>query len=160
MKDLKDYITEQLSEGKGVITYDEKKHITGVEFASLSDMKDCNILTDIMQAGLGMMISPEEEEFEYQWMTIYWDKNLIEFYMPNNITNDTPMGFNFKIKIDKAAMDRWMNGNYDWQVDDFSLYQAPSAFVKMSRNIDTSKFKTQLYTLIAMVMNRQPEPLW
>ena len=155
MKTLEQYINES-----GLIKYDEKKHITGVNFSELSNEGDSNILNDIMQAGLGMMISPDEEEFSFQWMNIYWDKNLIEFYMPNNLTNGAPMGFNFKIKIDKAAMDRWMNGNYDWQVDDFSLYQAPSAFVKMSRNIDTSKFKTQLYTLIAMVMNRQPEPLW
>ena len=155
MKTLEQYINEA-----GLIKYDEKRHITGVDFSNLSNEGDSNILNDIEKTGLDMMISPEEEEFKYQWMNIYWDKNLIEFYMPNNITNDAPMGFNFKIKIDKAAMDRWMNGNYDWRVDDFSIYQVPSSFVKLSKNIDTTKFKTQLHTLIAMVMNRQPEPLW
>lgn len=151
---------EQCINEAGLIKYDEKRHITGVDFSKLSNEGYSNILNDIESAGLGMLISPEEEEFDYQWMNIYWDKLMIEFYMPNNLTNGTPMGFNFKIKIDKAAMDRWMKGNYEWKMDDFSLHQAPGSFVKMSGNIDTTKFKTQLCTLIAMVMNRQPEPLW
>lgn len=79
-----------------------------MDFSNLSNEGDSNILNDIESAGLGMLISPEEEEFDYQWMNIYWDKLMIEFYMPNNFTNGAPMGFNFKIKIDKAAMDRWM----------------------------------------------------
>jgi hypothetical protein len=155
MKTLEQYINEA-----GLIKYDEKRHITGVDFSKLTNVGDNNILKDIENAGLGMMISPEEEEFDYQWMNIYWDKLMIEFYMPNNLTNGAPMGFNFKIKIDKAAMDRWMDGNYEWKMDDFSLYQAPGSFVKLSRNMDTTKFKTQLCTLVALVMNRQPEPLW
>jgi hypothetical protein len=155
MKTLEHYINEA-----GLIKYDEKRHITGVDFSKLTNVGDNNILNDIESAGLGMLISPEEEEFDYQWMNVYWDKLMIEFYMPNNLTNGAPMGFNFKIKIDKAAMDRWMGGNYEWKMDDFSLYQAPGSFVKLSKNMDTTKFKTQLCTLVALVMNRQPEPLW
>lgn len=155
MKTLEQYINEA-----GLIKYDEKKHITGVDFSNLSNEGDSNILNDIESAGLGMLISPEEEEFDYQWMNIYWDKLMIEFYMPNNFTNGAPMGFNFKIKIESAAMADWMEGNHEWKMDDFKLIQVPGSFVKMSKNMDTTKFKTQLCTLIAMVMNRQPEPLW
>lgn len=158
MKSLQEHLNETLLEA--FIKYDEKKHISGVAFSKLSNEGDSNILNDIESAGLGMLISPEEEEFDYQWMNIYWDKLMIEFYMPNNLTNGAPMSLNFKIKIDKGAMDRWMGGNYDWKPEDFSLYQVPGAFVKISKNMDTTKFKTQLCTLVAIVMSRQPEPLW
>lgn len=144
----------------GLIKYDEKRHITGVDFSKLSNEGYSNILNDIESAGLGMLISPEEEEFDYQWMNIYWDKLMIEFYMPNNLTNGTPMGFNFKIKIESTPMADWMDGKHEWKMDDFKLIQAPGSFVKLSRDMDTTKFKTQLCTLMAIVMNRQPEPLW
>lgn len=155
MKTLEQYINEA-----GLIKYDEKRHITGVDFSKLSNAGDSNILNDIEKTGLDMLISPEEEGFDYQWMNIYWDKLMIEFYMPNNFTNGAPMGFNFKIKIESAAMADWMEGNHEWKMDDFKLIQTPGSFVKLSKNMDTTKFKTQLCTLIAMVMNRQPEPLW
>lgn len=158
MKSLQEYLNETILEA--FIEYDEKKHITGVKFSDLSNEGYNNILNDIESADLDMLISPEEEEFKYQWMNIYWDKLMIEFYMPNNLTNGTPTGFNFKIKIDKAAMDRWMGGDYDWKPEDYSLYQTQSSFVKLTKNMDNTKFKTQLCTLMAMVMNRQPEPLW
>lgn len=155
MKSLYEYLTEG-----HLIKYDEKKHITGVDFSKLSNEGDHNILNDIESAGLGMMISPEEEEFDYQWMNIYWDKLMIEFYMPNNLTNGAPMGFNFRIQIESAPMADWMDGKHEWKMDDFKLQQVPGSFVKMSRNMDTTKFKSQLCTLMAIVMNRQPEPLW
>lgn len=157
MKSLEQYIHES-----GFIDYDEKKHITGVDFSKLTNTGYNNILNDIKTTHLGMMISPDESGFNSQWMTIYWDKPMIEFYMPNIFTNGRPTGFNFKIMIDKDSMNRWMNGNYEWMVDDFKLHQVPGTFVAVSSNtgMDISKFKTQLYTLMAMIMNRQPEPLW
>ena len=155
MKTLEHYINEA-----GLIKYDEKRHITGVDFSKLSNEGHSNILKDIENAGLGMLISPDEEEFDYQWMNIYWDKLMIEFYMPNNLTNGAPMGFNFRIQIESAAMADWMDGKHEWKMDDFKLQQAPGSFVKLSRNMDTTKFKNQLCTLMAIVMNRQPEPLW
>ena len=151
---------EQCINEAGLIKYDEKRHITGVDFSKLTNVGDNNILNDIKDAGLGMMISPEEEEFGYQWMNIYWDKLMIEFYMPNNLTNGAPMGFNFRIKIESDPMARWMEGNYEWKMDDFKLIQAPGSFVKLSKNMDKPKFEAQLCTLMAIVMNRQPEPLW
>lgn len=155
MKTLKHYINEA-----GLIKYDEKKHITGVDFSKLSNEGDSNILKDIESAGLGMLISLEEEEFDYQWMNIYWDKLMIEFYMPNNLTNGSPDGFKFKFKIESIAMADWMDGKHEWKMDDFKLQQVPGSFVKLSRNMDITKFKSQLCTLMAIVMNRQPEPIW
>lgn len=162
MESLSKYINQSIVMESGLISYDGTKHITGVDFSTLPDIRDSNIIAEINSADLDMMISPEEEEFDYQWMNIYWDKNLIEFYMPNNFTNGAPMGFRFKVKIDSAAMNRWMKNGSDWQPGDFSLYHVPGTLVAVASNtgMDISVFKTQLCTLIAIVMNHQPEPLW
>lgn len=157
MKSLYEYITEVLTEA--FIKYDEKKHITGVDFSKLSNEGDNNILNDIEAAKLATMISPDEEEFGYQWMNIYWDKNMIEFYMPNTFTNGSPDGFKFKFKIDPTAMGRFMKGG-EWRPVDFKLYQVPASFVKISQKYNTEILKNQFGELLAMVMNRQPEPLW
>lgn len=154
MKTLEQYINEA-----GYIHYDEKKHITGVDFSELSDIAYNNIIKDIEAAKLAAMISPDEEEFGYQWMNIYWDKNMIEFYMPNTFTNGSPDGFKFKFKIDPTAMERFMKGG-EWRPVDFKLYQAPASFVKMAQKFNTEILKNQFGELLAMVMNRQPEPLW
>lgn len=169
MKSLIEYLNESVSwtdaakgltEQKSYIKYDPKRHITGVDFGRLTNEGDNNILNDIEKAGFDMLISPEEEEFDYQWMNIYWDKYIIEFYMPNNFTNGVPIGFNFNIKINKNAMERWLGGNHEWKAGDFNILQTPGIFTKIPNNMDIVRFNGQLCSLVAMIMNRQPEPLW
>ena len=153
MKDLLTYINEAK-----YIGYDENHHITGVRFGNLSDTKDNGIISTIRQMNLDLLISPDEEEFDYQWMNIYWDDLVVEFYMPNNLTNGAPTGFAIKFRINRMAMDKWMKGIYQWEAKDFKMDKVPGSIAKLGLN--KILLEEQMGTLIALVMNRQPEPLW
>lgn len=155
MKSLYEYLEEAFT------TYDAKKHIVGIDFSRFSNEGDNNILNDIV-AQCPNLISPEEEEFDYQKLTIEFDKNLLTFVTPNNFTNDSigaPMTLTFKYKVKGDIVKDYIAKNKEFTGNDFKEYQLP----KFLTRIDTRKstpYREELLKLMAIVMNRQPEPLW
>lgn len=155
MKSLYEYINESFT------TYDEKKHIVGVDFSKLSNEGDNNILNDI-EKECPSLTSPEEEEFDYQKLTIEYDKNTLTFVTPNMFTNDSigaPLSLTFKYKVKGDIVKDYIAKGKKFDANSFREIHIP----KFITRIDVAKSSIYMYEtrkLIALVMNRQPEPLW
>ena len=143
MKNLKDYILESTN-------------ATVVDFSKLSDIGDAGVISEITKANLNLMISPEDEKFGHQRMTIYWGDNSILFVMPNNFTNGSPTKFEIRLDIKSSGIKNWHRG-HDFVPGDFKVSGCPAALKILG--VDVKEFEKQLCELVCMIMNRQPEPL-
>ena len=155
MKSLYEYLEEAFT------PYDAKKHIVGVDFSMLSNVRDNNILNEIIEQ-CPHLISPEEEEFEYQKLTIEFDKNLLTFVTPNIFTNDSigaPMTLTFKYKVKGDIVNDYIAKNKDFTGNDFKEYSLPKFLTRIDTR-ESTPYREELLKLMAIVMNRQSEPLW
>lgn len=157
MKPLFNY----LMESKPYTLYDEKRHIIGVDFSKLSNEGDNNILNDI-EKECPHITSPEEEEFENQYLRIEYDKNTLTFVTPNMFTNDSigaPLSLTFVYKVKGDIVKDYIAKGKEFNADSFKEIRIP----KFLTRIDVAKSSIYMYEtrkLMALVMNRQPEPLW
>ena len=155
MKSLYEYLEEAFT------AYDERKHVVGVDFSRLSNEGDNNILNDIVSQ-CPHLISPEEEEFGYQKLTIEFDKNLLTFVTPNIFTNDSmgaPTTLTFKYKVKGDIVKDYIARNKEFTGDDFKEQQRPKFITRIDAD-ESTQYCDELRKLMAIVMNRQPEPIW
>lgn len=153
---------EYLMEAKPYTLYDEKRHIIGVDFSRLSNEGDNNILNDIEKECPHLMNPNDEEEFDDQYLRIEYDKNTLTFVTPNMFTNDSigaPMSLTFVYKVKGDIVKDYISKNKKFTADDFKEVRLPKYLDKIDvRESEPYRFETR--KLMALIMNRQPEPLW
>lgn len=152
MKSLEEYMNEAFKE------YDEKKHIIGWDFARLSNMRDGGILNDI-EKYCPTLISPQEDEFGRQKLSILFDKNELVFTMPNNIGDDGPMELTFRYRVKGDIVKDYISKDKDFSGNDLKLITMPKYFTRIATTI-SDKYLHEIPILLALVLNRQSEPLW
>lgn len=155
MKNLYEYMSESWTK------YDEKRHTIRLDFHDFSNEGDNNILNDI-EKECPHLTSPEEEEFENQYLRIEYDKNELTFVTPNMFTNDSigaPMSLTFVYKVKGDIVKDYISKNKEFTADDFKEVRLPKFLNKIDvRESEPYRFETR--KLMALIMNRQPEPLW
>ena len=134
-------------------------HKEQIQFSKLSNEGWVNILNEIKKH-CPHLIQPEDEEFGNQIVSINYDKNEVTISMPNIWTYTDPANFTIRYKVKGDIVKDWLSQNYkDFTGNDFKATGYPRSFSKLPTDI-TKPIMWEVPILLALIMNRIPEPLW
>lgn len=155
MKNLYEYMSESWTK------YDEKRHTVRLDFHDFSNEGDNNLLKEIKK-DCPNLIDPDDENFKTQMLTIEYKTGTLTLVMTNFVSMEAknpPESLTFKYKVNGDIEKDFMAKNREFKADDFKSTSMPAYLTKIDSQV-SNKIRHEIPFMLALIMNRQPEPLW